>query len=1062
MKANLLIILGVIAAVVVHAQQKPTLEDALRARPVALDRTQLRVNIPKAWLPETSERLAQAKTPGILQKVVRPQELLPGDPQSSLYIIRDKATQLPVFIKGSIPQPGGSRSREPEALMRQYFHFLESTLQLEEPDKAFQVTQKKTDDLGQEHWRLSQHYKGLEVYGAEMILHFRDNQPYLLNGRYFPTPELTTLTPAISSEEALAQAWSDLTQQTPRVKLPSNQLMHVGGSQESSQLIIYHLDNDPDRERLVWYLEVAPNLIDRMAYFVDAQTGEILDQFTLTCTFYHDHTRENRAHSGYSISTPDVRSGSESTLFDGPAVATATDLFGISRTINTYELGGVYVLIDAAREMFDPVRSEFPNGVVGGIVTVDAQNTATGNNFQAVFVTSPNNQWSNPTAISAHYNAGICYEYFRQTHQRNAIDGQGGTITSFINVAEPNGTGLDNAFWNGHAMFYGNGAQVFDAPTPAALDIAGHEMSHGVIQNTANMEYRNEPGALNESFADIFGAMIDRDDWQMGEDVTNNQFFPTGAIRDLSDPNNGGNSLADNGWQPANTSEQFRGTQDNGGVHINSGIPNRAFFLFANTVGRGNAERVYYRALDNYLTRSSVFTDCRLAVLQSAEDLFGADSQEYQAACNAFDAVGISGPCNTSGGGGEDLTCSLLSIDANTGGQLILLTSQDQQNLLIVGPDASQTPTVLFSDGVQSKPTVSDDGTLITYTNNLNQIKAVAVDYTNGAVNDQVISENNVWRNAVITKDGRRLAALTTDFNDQIVIFDLFTGNGVAYELYNQTFTEGLNAGEVVTADAMDWDLSGQVLIYDALSVLPTASGNIELWDLNILEAWSTEANDFGSGEIQKLFTSIPEGYNVGDPSFSKNSPFVMAFDFFNPEIGDYQLLTYDFECGAVFQVLNNNTLSFPNYSVDDDFILFETLLSDTELGVGGIEMNPDKLTPASEAFLFQSGVGWPNWYATGTRVLVNTQEVGFGTDELQVFPNPVKDDLQLRFSLDAASTAQVEWMDLLGRTIEQWQVPAGSGVTNHTLPLKLIPPGMYLLRVRVGDKVYSQKVMKN
>src|SRR5215203_7409311 len=98
---------------------------------------------------------------------------------------------------------------------------------------------------------------------------------------------------------------------------------------------------------------------------------------------------------------------------------------------------------------------------------------------------------------------------------------------------------MDNAFWNGSAMFYGNGNSSF-RQLERGLDVAGHEMSHGVIQNTANLEYIGQSGALNESYADVFGAMIDRNDWQIGEDVVLPAVFPSGALRDLSNPNNGG------------------------------------------------------------------------------------------------------------------------------------------------------------------------------------------------------------------------------------------------------------------------------------------------------------------------------------------------------------------------------------------------------------------------------------------------------------------------------------------------------------------------------------------
>jgi Zn-dependent metalloprotease len=92
------------------------------------------------------------------------------------------------------------------------------------------------------------------------------------------------------------------------------------------------------------------------------------------------------------------------------------------------------------------------------------------------------------------------------------------TSYHLINVADDDGSSMGNAFWNGQAMFYGNGDGAFQ-PLARGLDVAGHEMSHGVIQSTANLEYQGESGALNESFADVFGVLIDRDDWKIGEDV---------------------------------------------------------------------------------------------------------------------------------------------------------------------------------------------------------------------------------------------------------------------------------------------------------------------------------------------------------------------------------------------------------------------------------------------------------------------------------------------------------------------------------------------------------------
>ena len=101
--------------------------------------------------------------------------------------------------------------------------------------------------------------------------------------------------------------------------------------------------------------------------------------------------------------------------------------------------------------------------------------------------------WSNKTAVSAHYNSSVAYEYYRTTHNRNSINGTGGNVVSIINVNNKNGTKMDNAYWNGEMMFYGNGNSAF-LPLAGSLDVAGHEMTHGVVQNTANLEYQGQSG----------------------------------------------------------------------------------------------------------------------------------------------------------------------------------------------------------------------------------------------------------------------------------------------------------------------------------------------------------------------------------------------------------------------------------------------------------------------------------------------------------------------------------------------------------------------------------------
>lgn len=228
----------------------------------------------------------------------------------------------------------------------------------------------------------------------------------------------------------------------------------------------------------------------------------------------------------------------------------------------------------------------------------------------------------------AHDFVGATYDYYKATHGRDSYDNAGATLIATAHYS----VNYQNAFWDGTQMVYGDGFPV--------KDVTAHELTHAVTERTANLEYRWQSGALNESFSDIFGAMVDRDDWLMGEDL------PIGAIRDLANPGAFG--------QPGNTSGWVATCGDNEGVHTNSGINSKAFVNVATSIGKGDAERIFYRALTVYLQAQSTLEDARAAALQSAQDLFGASSPQVQAVTSGFTAVGLTGsyqpPVNNCGG----------------------------------------------------------------------------------------------------------------------------------------------------------------------------------------------------------------------------------------------------------------------------------------------------------------------------------------------------------------------------------------------------------------------------
>jgi len=959
------------------------------------------------------------------------------EPIPSFLIRTDAKTGLPIHIKGTLPEANGKL--EEQAL--EYMATLQSRLQIKDAFAEFELVEKKQSKSGRTHLRLQQSYRGVKVYGAEVTLHASDGKIDLFTGRYYPTPDLKSIVPAVSKEEAVQTALLHVGKQTNVRQITQAELRLMAGKQAEAELVVYHQNRHTDAERLAWAITLRPNVAHQWAYFVDAETGAILHQFNEICRLHHDHFE-----------------AADATAPLPPVTATARDLFNINRTFNVWRENDTLFLIDATRPMFNPARSNMPDEPNGVIWTIDGLNTSPVNDdFIADHIRSTNNQWEIATAVSAHYNAGKAFEYFAETFDRNSINGQGGNIVSLINISEEDGSGMDNAFWNGAAMFYGNGNVAFD-PLARGLDVAGHEMTHGVIQNEANLEYQNESGALNESFADVFGAMIDREDWQIGEDVVRTQFFPSGALRDMADPNNGGTSLSDNGWQPANVSEQFRGSEDNGGVHINSGIPNRAFYLFATAVGRDVAEQVYYDVLSNYLVRSSQFIDMRLAVIEASLQEYG--QSVANEAVTAFDMVGIV----DGQGGGEVPT----DVSVNAGDEFILYSNGNQTKLSIALPDGSSFTDPLTTIGPLSKPSITDDGSVIVYVARDQTLQAIIIDWNMLSATQQTLSGDQVWRNAVISKDGNRLAAITNDFDNRIFVFDLTTNstNVQEFKLFNPTFTEGVSTGDVLYADAMEFDFSGEFLMYDALNNINNTFGDdIEYWDIGFLRVWDNALNNFGTGTIEKLFTGIPEGISIGNPVFSKNSPFIVAFDYVDFFEESYLVLGANIQTGDIGEIWSNVDLSFPSYATDDSRMIFDGLdLADNRI-VAITDLMPDKINGTGSAnVLLQgdfSGARWGVWFANGQRVLTSNEIVDDFAQNLDIFPNPFQEIIYLRGASATSGILRVEVFDQFGRRIQGENFSVGNGTWQESLSLEKLPMGTYIIRVSAGESSTSRKILK-
>jgi Zn-dependent metalloprotease len=252
---------------------------------------------------------------------------------------------------------------------------------------------------------------------------------------------------------------------------------------------------------------------------------------------------------------------------------------------------------------------------------------------------------------NAYDGLGDTYKFYKEAYGRNSIDNNGLRLEASVHY----GNAFNNAFWNGRQMVFGDGDGVIFREFTVCLDVIGHELTHGVTEKDCGLVYENQSGALNESMSDVFGSLVKQysaspqqtaanADWLIGAGLLG----PTvrgKALRSMKDP---GTAFDDPRIgpdpQPAHMDDFVETDEDNGGVHINSGIPNRAFFLCATSLG-GNAwteaGRIWYTSLSRF-PKESTFQQAADVTFATAGELFGPGSRQQAAVADAWEGVGIS------------------------------------------------------------------------------------------------------------------------------------------------------------------------------------------------------------------------------------------------------------------------------------------------------------------------------------------------------------------------------------------------------------------------------------
>ena len=536
-----------------------------------------------------------------LSTAIAPVYAAPGSSISEKIHVNENS-KTPDFISGKLSAPSKNAAKDI------VFEFLAQKQDVykfsHNPTSSFKVIKETRDGIGFTQLKLQQMYKGVPVFGAVITAHIdQDGVLTAVSGEVVPELEKASALKdgsKVKRSDAVATAAKDLA--TKIGEAP--ELEH----EATPEFVVYSRDGVVKFAYAVEFEFLYPTP-GNYQYFVDAQTGEVLDSY-------------NQIHEAKS--SPGVTSPTGTNT-----VGTGKGVLGDSKSLNTVTNSNGSYLVDRTRG--------------NGIFTYDGKNRTRTPGTLWLDADNVLNATYDGAAVDAHAYAAQTYDYYKNVHARNSYDGNGAQLISTVHY----GRNYNNAFWSGSQMVYGDGDGSTFIPLSGALDVIAHELTHAVTDTTADLIYQNESGAINESMSDIFGTLVEyyfnnNPDWLIGEDI----YTPSingDALRSMADPTLNGD--------PDHYSKRYVGTQDNGGVHWNSGISNKAAYLLSNGgthygvnvsgIGNDKTGKIFYRTLTQYLTPNSTFSQYRVATVQAATDLYGANSAEVTSVKAAFTAVGV-------------------------------------------------------------------------------------------------------------------------------------------------------------------------------------------------------------------------------------------------------------------------------------------------------------------------------------------------------------------------------------------------------------------------------------
>jgi Zn-dependent metalloprotease len=690
---------------------------------------------------------------------------------------------------------------------------------------GYTVERVRKDANGATHTKYTRTYQGLRVYGGDFTVHTKAGGAYAGVSNGLIAPISVATTPKVTAAKALETAKANFAGTIT--------------AERGSELFV---DASTGQGRLAWETTLHGWLADgqtpsKLHVITDAQTGALIGSFD-------------------EIET---------------VTGTGNGIYSGNVSIDTTLSGSTY-------QMIDPVRGngrtcDMNNGTSTCTTFTDADNawgTGANSNRQSA-------------GVDAHFGAAKTFDYFKNVHGRNGIFGNGSGVPSRVHY----GNAYVNAFWDGAQMTYGDGSG--NSRPLVSLDVAGHEMSHGVTEALAGLVYSGESGGLNEATSDIFGNMVefyaaapsDPGDYQVGEKINiNGNGTP---LRYMYNPTLDGSSHGC--WSTSTNSVD---------VHYSSGPGNHFFFNLAEGtgatsygtspvcgsapavvgIGRAKAEKIWYRALDVYFTSSTRYVltsnpanTARAYTLRAATDLYGTCSVEYKTVQAAWTAVNVAGsdtacptgndfslaasPASGSVNPGSSVTSTIAATLTNGSAQTVSLSASG----LPSGATASFSPTSITSAGGSSTLTiatgsstpagtyaitVTGTGASSTRTTTYSLTVNGAPGCTGTNPTDVTIPDNTTVTSTITISGCARNASSTSAVAVNIIhtykgdlVVDLVAPDGSVYNLHNRTGGSADNINQTFTVNLSTEAANGTwtLRVRDAASL---DTGRIDTWSLTL------------------------------------------------------------------------------------------------------------------------------------------------------------------------------------------------------------------------------------